>query len=113
MEHSLPAVTLMTKFFFRTVAQDRIVHVPDGPWNVKVQQFSDLNCIENLIHLLNKKLQTDTIDNNIEKETFEEFSEKEENTMRNFNVETIDKIMGTMAKRVTEVIKNKGPRIKY
>ena len=73
----------------------------------------DLNCIENLIHLLNKKLQTDTIDNNIEKETFEEFSEKEENTMRNFNVETIDKIMGTMAKRVTEVIKNKGQRIKY
>ena len=73
----------------------------------------DLNCIENLIHLLNKKLQTDTIDNNIEKETFEEFSEKAENTMRNFNIETIDKIMGTMAKRVTEVIKNKGPRIKY
>ena len=33
--------------------------------------------------------------------------------MRNFNIETIDKIMGTMAKRVTEVIKNKGQRIKY
>ena len=73
----------------------------------------DLNCIENLIHLLNKKLQTDTIDSNIEKETFEEFSEKAENTMRNFNVETIDKIMGTMAKHLTEVIKNKGQRIKY
>ena len=33
--------------------------------------------------------------------------------MRNFNVETIDKIIGTMAKRITEVIKHKGQRIKY
>ena len=74
----------------------------------------DLNCIENLFYLVNKKLQTDTIDNNTEKKkTFEEFSERKENIMRNFNVETIDKIIGTMAKRITEVIKHKGQRIKY
>ena len=72
-----------------------------------------LNCIENFFHLVNKKIQTDTIDNNIERQTFEEFSEKVEDTMRNFSVETIDKIIGTMAKRITEVIKHKGQRIKY
>ena len=33
--------------------------------------------------------------------------------MRNFNVETIDKMIGTMAQRVTEEIKHKGQRIKY
>ena len=73
----------------------------------------DLNCIENFFHLVSKKLQTDTIDSNMEKETFEEFSERVENTMRNFNVETIDKITGTMAKRITEVIKHKGQSITY
>ena len=68
----------------------------------------DLNCLETFFHLVNKTLQTDTIDNNIEKETFEEFSERVENTLRNFNVETIDKIIGTMANRITEVIKHEG-----
>ena len=43
MEHSLPAVTLIAKYFFRLVAQDRIVHVLDEPWNVKVQQFSEFS----------------------------------------------------------------------
>ena len=66
----------------------------------------DLSCIENFFHLVNKTIQTDIIDNNIEKETLEEFSERVENTLRNFNVETIDKIKGTMAKRITEVIKH-------
>ena len=41
MEHLLPAVTMMTKYFFRLVAQDRKVHVLDGPWNVNGQQFSE------------------------------------------------------------------------
>ena len=76
-------------------------------------RIPDLRCIENFFHLVNQKLQTDKIDNNIEKETFEEFSERVENTLRNFNVETIDKIIGTMAKRITEVIEHKGQRIKY
>ena len=29
------------KVFFRTVAQDRMVHVFDGPWNLQVQQFPE------------------------------------------------------------------------
>ena len=73
----------------------------------------DLNCIKFFFHLVNKKRQTDTIDNNIEKETFEEFRERVNNTMRNVNIETIDKIIRTMEKRITEAIKHKGQRIKY
>ena len=33
--------------------------------------------------------------------------------MRNVNVETIDKIIRTMEKRITEAIKHKGQRIEY
>ena len=120
MEHSLPAVTLMTKYFFRTVfprqdsacARRALERIRATTFRIHFES-PDLNCIENLFCLVNKKLQTDTIDNNIEKKTFEEFSERKKNIMRNFNVETIDKIIGTMAKRITEVIKHKGQRIKY
>ena len=74
MEHSLPAVTLMTKYFFRTVfpRQDsacaRRALEPIGATTFRIHfESPDLNCIENLFCLVNKKLQTDTIDNNIEK----------------------------------------------
>ena len=73
----------------------------------------DINCIEIFFHLVSKKLETDTLEQNIEKETFEQFSERVENTLRNFDAVTIDKIIGTMAKRIKEVIKSKGQRIKY
>ena len=120
MEHSLPAVTLMTKYFFRTVfprqdsacARRALERIGATTFRIHFES-PDLNCIENLFCLVNKKLQTDTIDNNIEKKTLEEFSERKKNIMRNFNVETIDKIIGTMAKRITEVIKHKGQRNKY
>ena len=73
----------------------------------------DLNPIENFFNLVNRKLQTDVVVNNIETETFQEFSTRVQNTLTNFNVETIDKIIETMDKRIHEILKCKGQQLKY
>lgn len=73
----------------------------------------DINCIENLFHLVNKELQSQAINRNITKETFEEFSLRVQNTLHSFSVELIDSIITSMDKRIDEIIKRKGQRIKY
>ena len=49
----------------------------------------------------------------MDKETFEEFSERVQNTLINFNIEPSDSIIKTMSKRIDEIIGNKCQRIKY
>ena len=49
----------------------------------------------------------------MDKETFEEFSERVQNTLINFNIEPSDSIIKTMSKRIDEIIGNKYQRIKY
>jgi hypothetical protein len=73
----------------------------------------ELNPIENFFNLVSKELQRDAIDNQITRETFEQFSERVQNTLLNFDVVIIDSIIESMDKRVTEIIKRKGQRIKY
>ena len=73
----------------------------------------DINPIENLFHLIQSKLDRDALDRNITKETFERFSERVKETMENYPVETIDKIIDSMDGRMTEMIKCNGQRLKY
>ena len=73
----------------------------------------DINPIENLFHLIQAKLDKDALDRNITKETFERFSERVRETMENYPVDTIDKIIDSMDGRMTEIIKRKGQRLKY
>ena len=72
----------------------------------------DINPIENLFHLIQSKLDRDALDLNITKDTFECFSERVRETMRNYPVQTIDKIIDSMDRRMTEVIKCKGQRLR-
>ena len=49
----------------------------------------------------------------MDKETFEEFSERVQNTLIKLNIEPSDSIIKTMGKRIDEIIGNKCQSIKY
>ena len=66
-----------------------------------------------MFNLVNKELRTQAIVKQMDKETFEEFSERVQNTLINFNIEPSDSIIKTMGKRIDEIIRNKCQRIKY
>lgn len=71
----------------------------------------DLNPIENFFHIIVQQLNEDAINNNITKETKEEFTERAKSTIR--TREKINKIIDSMPKRIDEVIKSKRRRTKY
>jgi len=73
----------------------------------------DLNPIENVFHVLQKKLGNDAIDQNITHETFVQFSERVKDTMLRFPSSTIDNIINSMPKRLREIVKRRGERLRY
>ena len=72
-----------------------------------------MNPIENVFHLVDKKLRSDAIEKNITYESYKEFSARVKSTMDNFSVDMIDKIIDTMPKRMREIVKSRGQRLKY
>lgn len=62
--------------------------------------------------MVNKELRPQAIVKQMDKETFEEFSERVQNTLIKLNIEPSDSIIKTMGKRIDEIIKCKGQRIK-
>ena len=73
----------------------------------------DINCIENFFHLVEMKLQEDTIEKGITEETIEEFSNRVKNIIKTYPIRQIDKLIETMDKRITMILSSKGHRIKY
>ena len=73
----------------------------------------DLNPIENVFHLVGRKLQQDAISQNITRETFEQFSARVKNTLESFPIETINRTIDSMPRRIKMVIERKGQRIRY
>ena len=73
----------------------------------------DLNPIENLFHLISKKLENDALDLQIQSENFEQFSNRVRDTMMDYPKTTIDNIIKSMGKRITMIIKKRGERLKY
>ena len=65
----------------------------------------DINPIENIFHLVRKQLRDDALRNKITKESFAAFSERIKRTMENFPVETINKTINSMRKRMELIIK--------
>ena len=84
---------------------------------LNVQLFSipprspDINPIENVFHLLDRKLKSDAISKNITHETFTEFCDRVEKTLKEFPATEIDKIIDTMPKRMKEIVKCRGERL--
>ena len=68
----------------------------------------DLNPIENVFNLVEKKLGNDAVRHSISKETYARFVERVENTLLSYPVEPIDNIIKCMSKRISQVIKCKG-----
>ena len=73
----------------------------------------DINPIENLFHLVGRKLKQQALVKKITSETYEEFSLRVKNTLLEYPSGEIDKIIESMDKRISDIIKAKGHRIKY
>ena len=73
----------------------------------------DLNPIENMFHLLHKELNKKALQQEIQKETFEQFEKRVIDTLFSIPIEYINKTIESMDKRLHEIIKEKGCRIKY
>ena len=73
----------------------------------------DINPIENVFHLLDRKLRSEAVEQNITNESFKEFSARVKSTIENIPVEQTDKIIDTMPKRMRDIISVRGERIKY
>lgn len=82
-----------------------VVHIP--------AHSPDINCIENFFNLVEVKLRQDTRSKKITSEPFEEFSNRVRNIMVNYPIQEIDKLIESMDKRITLILKSKGNRIKY
>ena len=73
----------------------------------------DINCVENLFHIVKQLLEQDAIKYNIMFETYEQFSERVETTIRNLNTDIINKTIESMNNRMDLIIEKKGQRTKY
>jgi transposase len=73
----------------------------------------DINPIENIFHLVRKQLQDDALRNKITKESFAAFSVRIKRTVKNITVETINKTILSMNKRMKLIVKGKCNGTKY
>jgi transposase len=73
----------------------------------------DLNPIENFFHLVGRALAKDSIEKNVTSQTIEEFEERLRGIIVNFDSDLINRCIGSMDRRVREVIKRRGGRTKY
>ena len=73
----------------------------------------DINPIENFFNLIEQKVHSDAVACNITKETFEEFSSRVQQTILNYPIERVNKIIESMNKRMRLIIRNRGHRLKY
>ena len=73
----------------------------------------DLNPIENFFNTITMKLNNDAVEKQITRESINEFSLRVKKTMQSFSSDQIDKIIESMDKRITAVIKGRGQRAKY
>ena len=73
----------------------------------------DLNPIGIFFNLVKMRLKQESIDKNITKENFEEFSERVQECVFGFRPDEIDPIIESMDKRVDLIIRRRGQRIKY
>ena len=73
----------------------------------------NINCVENLFHIVKQLLEQDASKYNIMFETYEQFSERVKTTIRNLNTDIINKTIESMNNRMDLIIEKKGQRTKY
>lgn len=73
----------------------------------------DINPIENIFHLTQKKLKKEAVQRRIERETLPQFEKRIIEILYSIPLETINNTISSMDKRLKAIIKNKGCRTKY
>lgn len=73
----------------------------------------DINPIENLFHLVKKKINDDAIERKIIFENYKDFEDRVLKTLQNFDIQIIDNIISSMGKRMKNIKERKGQRLKY
>ena len=72
----------------------------------------DFNLVENVFHLVRKKLHEDAREHEIKQEIYKEFSNRVKSTIENFPVDIINKIE-LLPKQLRCAIERKGEHTKY
>jgi hypothetical protein len=73
----------------------------------------DINPIENVFHLVHKRLSEDALEKEIGKETIQDFEKRVIDSLYSIPHDTINNTIASMDKRLRKIIRNKGCRIKY
>ena len=73
----------------------------------------DLNPIENLFHLVDKKLSEDAKKEKIEHQTYEQFSRRVIQTIKRYSKRPIDLLIEFIHNRLRMIVKSKGERLRY
>ena len=81
--------------------------------NAVLLSSPDINPIENIFHLVSKKLRLDALELGIQFESYKQFEDRVIQTIKSIPVDLINKTILSMDKRMTLIIKREGGRIKY
>ena len=73
----------------------------------------DLNQIENIFHIVKKKLHQDALEMKNGREDFNEFSAPVKKTLESVPVDVVDRTIRSMDKRIDLIVKGKGQKIRY
>lgn len=81
-------------------------------FNLPPAYSPDLNAIENVSHLIDKKLREDAVSRNVTKETCTQFLERIFKTVLAFSIDVIDQSNESMPRYIDNIIKCHGQRRK-
>lgn len=73
----------------------------------------DINPIENIFHLVSKKMKADALEQRLTVETYDEFQRRAILTIHSIPKQTIDKTIASSRDRLLAIIENGGERTKY
>ena len=73
----------------------------------------DMAVIENVFPMVSRMLKRQAVQQQLRRETFEQFKNRVISTFYSISVETVNNLIRSMPKRIDMVIRNKGKRIKY
>lgn len=74
---------------------------------------ADIHCIENLFNFVKRYLEEEAVEQNITKESFDQFTRRVLRAFNNISIDYIDKLISSMIHRIEAVLDSKGHRTKY
>ena len=72
-----------------------------------------MNPIENIFHITQQKVHADALSKNITFEDFDQFSKRVKETLLSVPLETINRTIESMSKRMKMITKGNGKPIRY